>query len=147
MLFIFNYIFNLNCLFFIFFVQVQTICHWQANEDLRLAEEKRKQRVPQAESISVETTAYALLQTLLVNDITYATPVVRWLTEQRKKGGGFRSTQVYMFLLELDVFNDLKVFATFMCTVLCTRTCFMHVLFLKRCWQTHDTRCFNGHTI
>ncbi|MGH0174901.1 UNVERIFIED_CONTAM: hypothetical protein FKN15_072669 [Acipenser sinensis] len=80
--------------------EVRTICHWQANEDLRLAEEKRKQSVPQAESISVETTAYALLQTLLVNDITYATPVVRWLTEQRKKGGGFRSTQDTVVALE-----------------------------------------------
>ncbi|XP_041089246.1 LOW QUALITY PROTEIN: complement C4-B-like [Polyodon spathula] len=80
--------------------EVRTICHWQANEDLRLAEEKRKQSVPQAESISVETTAYALLQTLLVNDLTYATPLVRWLTEQRKKGGGFRSTQDTVVALE-----------------------------------------------
>lgn len=47
-------------------------------------------------SADVETTAYALLATLLVsNDImTDGLPVVRWLSQQRNAHGGFGSTQV-----------------------------------------------------
>uniref|UniRef100_A0AAZ3QKT8 Anaphylatoxin-like domain-containing protein n=1 Tax=Oncorhynchus tshawytscha TaxID=74940 RepID=A0AAZ3QKT8_ONCTS len=65
-----------------------------ASDALRLSGEKRANRVPQAKAISVETTAYALLQTVAEEDVTYATRIARWLTEQRQYGGGFRSTQV-----------------------------------------------------
>lgn len=70
------------------------MCHWKASEELRLSGERRASSVPQADSISIETTAYALLQTLLGDDAQYATRIARWLTEQRQYGGGFRSTQV-----------------------------------------------------
>ena len=42
----------------------------------------------------VETTAYALLATLLRGDQDYANPIMRWLSEQQRYGGGFYSTQV-----------------------------------------------------
>lgn len=42
----------------------------------------------------VETTAYALLATLLQGNKHYANPIVRWLSEQQRYGGGFYSTQV-----------------------------------------------------
>ncbi|XP_059499646.1 complement C5-like [Stegostoma tigrinum] len=48
----------------------------------------------QAFAMTVETTAYALLQALSRNDIDYATPIARWLTMQQNYGGGFHSTQV-----------------------------------------------------
>eukprot|EP00063_Salmo_salar_P043287 XP_014018122.1 PREDICTED: complement C4-B-like [Salmo salar] len=75
-------------------------CHWEASDALRLSGEKRANRVPQAKAISVETTAYALLQTVAEGDVSYATPIARWLTEQRQYGGGFRSTQDTVVALE-----------------------------------------------
>ncbi|XP_039912841.1 complement C4-A-like isoform X3 [Hirundo rustica] len=51
-------------------------------------------------AISVETTAYALLQTLLLGDMEYATPIATWLTERRNYGGGYCSTQDTVVALE-----------------------------------------------
>ncbi|KAM9117353.1 complement C5 [Pangshura tecta] len=48
----------------------------------------------------VETTAYALLTTLLSGDKVYANPVVRWLSEEQRYGGGFYSTQDTINALE-----------------------------------------------
>ncbi|XP_034969300.2 complement C5 isoform X1 [Zootoca vivipara] len=48
----------------------------------------------------VETTAYALLATLLQGDQNYATPIIRWLSEQQRYGGGFYSTQDTITALE-----------------------------------------------
>lgn len=48
----------------------------------------------------VETTAYALLSTLLHGDHAYANPIVRWLSEQQRYGGGFYSTQDTINALE-----------------------------------------------
>ncbi|NXW58611.1 CO5 protein, partial [Eurystomus gularis] len=48
----------------------------------------------------VETTAYALLTTLLVGDKNYANPIIRWLSEQQRYGGGFYSTQDTINALE-----------------------------------------------
>lgn len=47
-------------------------------------------------SADVETTAYALLTTLLLteNKIDEGLPIVRWLSSQRNAYGGFGSTQV-----------------------------------------------------
>lgn len=42
----------------------------------------------------VETTSYALLTALLRGDQAYANPIVQWLSEQQRYGGGFYSTQV-----------------------------------------------------
>ncbi|XP_059499541.1 uncharacterized protein LOC132207614 [Stegostoma tigrinum] len=47
----------------------------------------------QASAMTVETTAYALLQALSRNDIDYATRIARWPTMQQNYGGGFHSTQ------------------------------------------------------
>ncbi|XP_074149042.1 complement C5 isoform X1 [Sminthopsis crassicaudata] len=41
----------------------------------------------------VETTAYALLSSLLLNDLSYANPIIKWLSEEQRYGGGFYSTQ------------------------------------------------------
>ncbi|NXE82773.1 CO4 protein, partial [Cochlearius cochlearius] len=51
-------------------------------------------------ALSVETTAYALLQTLLLKDIEYARPIATWLTEKRNYGGGYYSTQDTVVALE-----------------------------------------------
>uniref|UniRef100_A0A8D0HUV9 Complement C5 n=1 Tax=Sphenodon punctatus TaxID=8508 RepID=A0A8D0HUV9_SPHPU len=48
----------------------------------------------------VETTAYALLTTLINGDQNYANPVVKWLSEQQRYGGGFYSTQDTINALE-----------------------------------------------
>ncbi|NXJ08958.1 CO4 protein, partial [Odontophorus gujanensis] len=51
-------------------------------------------------AVSVETTAYALLQTLLLEDTEYAMPIATWLTERKNYGGGFCSTQDTVVALE-----------------------------------------------
>ncbi|NXT00629.1 CO4 protein, partial [Jacana jacana] len=52
------------------------------------------------DAVSVETTAYALLQTLLLKDMEYARPIATWLTEIRNYGGGYCSTQDTVVALE-----------------------------------------------
>uniref|UniRef100_A0A8I3WW69 Complement C5 n=1 Tax=Callithrix jacchus TaxID=9483 RepID=A0A8I3WW69_CALJA len=44
----------------------------------------------------VETTAYALLTSLNLKDINYVNPIIKWLSEQQRYGGGFYSTQVLL---------------------------------------------------
>uniref|UniRef100_A0A8B9DR51 C4a anaphylatoxin n=1 Tax=Anser cygnoides TaxID=8845 RepID=A0A8B9DR51_ANSCY len=51
-------------------------------------------------AVSVETTAYALLQALLLRDLEYATPIATWLMEKRNYGGGYCSTQDTVVALE-----------------------------------------------
>ncbi|PIO33649.1 hypothetical protein AB205_0125300, partial [Aquarana catesbeiana] len=48
----------------------------------------------------VETTAYALIAVLKSGDYEYAKPVVRWLKEQQRYGGGFFGTQDTVMALE-----------------------------------------------
>ncbi|KFO82553.1 Complement C5, partial [Cuculus canorus] len=48
----------------------------------------------------VETTAYALLTTLLRGDKNYANPIIKWLSEGQRYGGGFYSTQDTINALE-----------------------------------------------
>ncbi|KYO23447.1 hypothetical protein Y1Q_0005805 [Alligator mississippiensis] len=48
----------------------------------------------------VETTAYALLTTLKGGDKMYANPIIRWLSEEQRFGGGFYSTQDTINALE-----------------------------------------------
>uniref|UniRef100_A0A8C4UIJ9 Complement C5 n=1 Tax=Falco tinnunculus TaxID=100819 RepID=A0A8C4UIJ9_FALTI len=48
----------------------------------------------------VETTAYALLTALLRGDKTYANPIIKWLSEEQRYGGGFYSTQDTINALE-----------------------------------------------
>ena len=45
-------------------------------------------------ALSVETTAYALLTQLTLNDVTASNPIVAWLLQQREEHGSFVSTQV-----------------------------------------------------
>ncbi|NXL64549.1 CO4 protein, partial [Chordeiles acutipennis] len=52
------------------------------------------------DAVSVETTAYALLQTLLLKDMEFARPIATWLTERRNYGGGYCSTQDTVVALE-----------------------------------------------
>uniref|UniRef100_A0A3B4ECC5 NTR domain-containing protein n=1 Tax=Pygocentrus nattereri TaxID=42514 RepID=A0A3B4ECC5_PYGNA len=53
-----------------------------------------------ATALTVETTVYVLLSTLLRGDITYAKPIVNWLTQDQRYGGGFFSTQDAILTLE-----------------------------------------------
>ncbi|XP_053512135.1 complement C5 isoform X2 [Artibeus jamaicensis] len=41
----------------------------------------------------VETTSYALLTFLNLKDMSYVNPIIRWLSEEQRYGGGFYSTQ------------------------------------------------------
>ncbi|KAM6170534.1 complement C5 isoform 1-T1 [Rhynchocyon petersi] len=41
----------------------------------------------------VETTAYALLTSLALKEMNYASPIIKWLSEEQRYGGGFYSTQ------------------------------------------------------
>uniref|UniRef100_A0A4W3IN01 Anaphylatoxin-like domain-containing protein n=1 Tax=Callorhinchus milii TaxID=7868 RepID=A0A4W3IN01_CALMI len=49
---------------------------------------------------SIETTSYALLATLCSTDKKYANPIVGWLIEQQRYGGGFLSIQDTVIALE-----------------------------------------------
>ncbi|XP_073455652.1 complement C5 [Aquarana catesbeiana] len=51
-------------------------------------------------AVMVETTAYALIAVLKSGDYEYAKPVVRWLKEQQRYGGGFFGTQDTVMALE-----------------------------------------------
>ncbi|XP_045052893.2 complement C5 isoform X2 [Desmodus rotundus] len=48
----------------------------------------------------VETTSYALLTFLNLKDMTYVNPIIRWLSEEQRYGGGFYSTQDTMNAIE-----------------------------------------------
>ncbi|KAG8518805.1 Complement C5 [Galemys pyrenaicus] len=41
----------------------------------------------------VETTAYALLTSLSLKEMNYVKPIIKWLSEEQRYGGGFYSTQ------------------------------------------------------
>ncbi|XP_037653273.1 complement C5 [Choloepus didactylus] len=41
----------------------------------------------------VETTAYALLTILALKEMNYVNPIIKWLSEEQRYGGGFYSTQ------------------------------------------------------
>ncbi|NXU38758.1 CO4 protein, partial [Drymodes brunneopygia] len=70
--------------------------------DCSTSEEAKQQRYwgDGDNAVSVETTAYALLQTLLLEDLEYARPIATWLTERRNYGGGYCSTQDTVMALE-----------------------------------------------
>ena len=59
-------------------------------------------------AIDVETTSYALLTQMALQRRGYAGPIVVWLTEQRKGGGGFISTQVSESLRRIDIMIIIK---------------------------------------
>lgn len=67
-----------------------TLRFWEENE---APEDPLKPN--RASALSVETTAYMLLNTLLRGDTTYAKPIIQWLTDDQRYGGGFHSTQVH----------------------------------------------------
>ncbi|XP_029115329.1 complement C5-like [Scleropages formosus] len=53
-----------------------------------------------ASAQSVETTVYVLLMALLYGDSEYAAPIIRWLSQDQRYGGGFQSTQDTVLTLE-----------------------------------------------
>ncbi|KAM9469330.1 complement C4-B [Clarias gariepinus] len=53
-----------------------------------------------ADAIAVETTSYGLLQALTMQDKQKSQQITSWLTEQRRYGGGFQSTQDTVVALE-----------------------------------------------
>lgn len=56
----------------------------------------------------VETTAYALLTFLSLKDINYVNPIIKWLSEEQRYGGGFYSTQVTFLYLVLSSWRHLS---------------------------------------
>uniref|UniRef100_A0AAY5EC65 Anaphylatoxin-like domain-containing protein n=1 Tax=Electrophorus electricus TaxID=8005 RepID=A0AAY5EC65_ELEEL len=53
-----------------------------------------------ASAKTLETTVYVLLSTLLQGHMTYAKPILNWLTQDQRYGGGFHSTQDAVLTLE-----------------------------------------------
>ncbi|XP_058865205.1 complement C4-like [Acipenser ruthenus] len=76
------------------------VVFWEADSELRLQGEDKAHLVPQAQAITVETTAYGLLAALANREQELAESVYRWLSEQQNYGGGFRSTQDTVVALE-----------------------------------------------
>ncbi|XP_072886282.1 complement C4-like isoform X2 [Hemitrygon akajei] len=74
--------------------------YWKVDPKVLIVKETRLNQVPQAPAIEVETTAYALLTAVHMRELNYASAIVKWLTEQRNYGGGFRSTQDTTVALE-----------------------------------------------
>ncbi|XP_017307260.1 complement C5 [Ictalurus punctatus] len=71
---------------------------------VRFWEENKASQDPlkpnRASALSVETTVYMLLTTLLRGDPTYAKPIIQWITDDQRYGGGFHSTQDSILTLE-----------------------------------------------
>lgn len=70
---------------------------------------------------TVETTVYVLLNTLVRGDATYAKPIMNWLTQDQRYGGGFHSTQVHLFnirLLMLGLSNVIWLSSNFQDSIL-----------------------------
>lgn len=68
-------------------------CFWNVKEAVAGLDGK-------ADAISIEATGYSLLQSVNMKDKNRALRIATWLTEQRKYGGGFRSTQDTVVALE-----------------------------------------------
>ena len=64
--------------FFICFISARKSRHWNAGDN----------------ALNVETAGYALLTQVILRNTSYAGPIVTYLTNQRKGGVGFVSTQV-----------------------------------------------------
>lgn len=68
-------------------------CFWNVREAVAGLDSK-------ADAISIEATGYGLLQAVTMRDKERALRIATWLTQQRKYGGGFRSTQDTVVALE-----------------------------------------------
>uniref|UniRef100_A0A8C1XJT0 Complement component 4 n=1 Tax=Cyprinus carpio TaxID=7962 RepID=A0A8C1XJT0_CYPCA len=79
--------------------KLKNICFWNSSGG-------RGESAGKANAESVETTAYALLSALSLRDKAYAKLTANWLTEQRKYGGGFQSTQSICSSLEIYNTNE-----------------------------------------
>ncbi|XP_063150473.1 complement C3-like isoform X2 [Candoia aspera] len=55
---------------------------------------------PSSKLYSLEATSYGLLTLLQINRLDLASPIVRWLTEQRFYGGGYGSTQATIMVFQ-----------------------------------------------
>nr|BAU69622.1 C43 [Sphyrna zygaena] len=71
----------------------QMATHDQENNARYWKADEMPHGAQQASAITIETTSYALLQTIAMKELNYAKPIVKWLTEQQRYEGGFRSTQ------------------------------------------------------
>ncbi|XP_017346150.1 complement C4-A [Ictalurus punctatus] len=68
-------------------------CFWDVRGKVGSLDEK-------ADAVSLEASAYGLLQALIMQDKRKSEPIATWLTEQRRYGGGFLSTQDTVIALE-----------------------------------------------
>ncbi|XP_077987221.1 A.superbus venom factor 1-like [Glandiceps talaboti] len=75
------------------FDALKNVRYWNANDSSFGNGERPFWYAWKPSAIAVETTAYALLTQLKLDDIEYANPIVVWLTTQRNANGGFVSTQ------------------------------------------------------
>lgn len=64
------------------------------DDDFEGEQDKPYWYVKKPGALAVETTAYALLTQLTLNDVTASNPIVSWLLQQREEHGSFVSTQV-----------------------------------------------------
>ncbi|KAK9960652.1 hypothetical protein ABG768_008497 [Culter alburnus] len=73
---------------------------WQDDDNMRLVNEVKSNRVPPGMALTVETTAYALLTALAQNDLITAHAAACFLSSQENYEGGFKSTQDTIMALE-----------------------------------------------
>uniref|UniRef100_A0A1I8BTY6 NTR domain-containing protein n=1 Tax=Meloidogyne hapla TaxID=6305 RepID=A0A1I8BTY6_MELHA len=72
----------------------------------------------QSQPVDIETTSYALLTYMLLDDKIKALPIVKWLTAQRNSLGGFTSTQdTVMALQALGAYAERSYGAAFNVTI------------------------------
>lgn len=106
------------------FLREKSITFWYISGNpatVRFWEEAQPKKDPlkpsKTAAKSVETTAYVLLNTLLRGHSDYAKPILNWLSQDQRYGGGVHSTQVFL----------LTIYARFECM-----SCIIlpHVIFL-----------------
>nr|CAD2188921.1 unnamed protein product [Meloidogyne enterolobii] len=87
--------------------------HWSG-----IKKEKSSQQKSSGQPVDIETTSYALLTYMLIDDKIKALPIVKWLTSQRNSLGGFFSTQdTVMALQALGKYAERSYGAAFNVTI------------------------------
>nr|AVP12644.1 complement C3-like protein 1 [Littorina littorea] len=90
----------------------QGLKYWSYAGDEDFGEEDKPYwYVKKPGALAVETTAYALLTQLTMNDVTASNPIVAWLLQQREEHGSFVSTQDTVIALQALSEYSIKSFS------------------------------------
>ncbi|PVD21662.1 hypothetical protein C0Q70_17461 [Pomacea canaliculata] len=91
----------------------QGLKYWgfATDDDFEGEQDKPYWYVKKPGALAVETTAYALLTQLTLNDVTASNPIVSWLLQQREEHGSFVSTQDTVIALQALSEYSIKSFS------------------------------------